>query len=62
MPCYIAEGQDIELAQYGTSNTGRFKTLYREGLKNRYGALMQTISGVHYNFSLPNGILASEVR
>lgn len=40
MPCYIAEGQDIELAQYGTSNTGRFKTLYREGLKNRYGALM----------------------
>ena len=29
------------------------KTLYREGLKNRYGALMQTISGVHYNFSLP---------
>ncbi|MGU0016025.1 hypothetical protein ACVXG9_11330 [Escherichia coli] len=28
-------------------------TLYREGLKNRYGALMQTISGVHYNFSLP---------
>lgn len=53
MPCYIAEGQDIELAQYGTSNTGRLKTLYREGLKNRYGALMQTISGVHYNFSLP---------
>ncbi|HBL4692247.1 glutamate--cysteine ligase [Citrobacter sedlakii] len=53
MPCYIAEGQDIELAQYGTSNVGRMKTLYREGLKNRYGALMQTISGVHYNFSLP---------
>ncbi|MDO2033986.1 glutamate--cysteine ligase, partial [Escherichia coli] len=44
---------DIELAQYGTSNVGRLKTLYREGLKNRYGALMQTISGVHYNFSLP---------
>lgn len=53
MPCYVKEGQDIELAQYGTSNVGRFKTLYREGLKNRYGALMQTISGVHYNFSLP---------
>ncbi|ELQ6106658.1 glutamate--cysteine ligase [Cronobacter turicensis] len=55
MPCYIKEGQDIELAQYGTSNIGRFKTLYRSGLKNRYGALMQTISGVHYNFSLPLG-------
>ncbi|CAI8918054.1 glutamate--cysteine ligase [Kosakonia quasisacchari] len=53
MPCYIKDGQDIELAQYGTSNIGRLKTLYREGLKNRYGALMQTISGVHYNFSLP---------
>ncbi|EOI3553103.1 glutamate--cysteine ligase [Cronobacter turicensis] len=53
MPCYIKEGRDIELAQYGTSNIGRFKTLYRSGLKNRYGALMQTISGVHYNFSLP---------
>jgi glutamate--cysteine ligase len=53
MPCYIAPGQDIELAQYGSSNVGRLKTLYREGLKNRYGALMQTISGVHYNFSLP---------
>lgn len=53
MPCYIEQGQEIELAQYGTSNIGRLKTLYREGLKNRYGALMQTISGVHYNFSLP---------
>ena len=53
MPCYIDNGQNIELAQYGRSNIGRFKTLYREGLKNRYGALMQTISGVHYNFSLP---------
>ncbi|PWC10051.1 glutamate--cysteine ligase [Brenneria roseae subsp. americana] len=53
MPCFIAAEQDIELAQYGSSNIGRFKTLYREGLKTRYGALMQTISGVHYNFSLP---------
>ncbi len=53
MPCYIDDGQNIELAQYGSSNMGRMKTLYREGLKNRYGALMQTISGVHYNFSLP---------
>lgn len=53
MPCFIESGQDIELAQYGSSNAGRFKTLYREGLKNRYGALMQVISGIHYNFSLP---------
>lgn len=53
MPCFIDHAQPIELAQYGSSNMGRFKTLYREGLKNRYGALMQVISGVHYNFSLP---------
>lgn len=53
MPCFIEEEENITLAQYGTSNLGRFKTLYREGLKSRYGALMQTISGVHYNFSLP---------
>ncbi|OKP02991.1 glutamate--cysteine ligase [Xenorhabdus eapokensis] len=53
MPCFIDEEENITLAQYGTSNLGRFKTLYREGLKSRYGALMQVISGVHYNFSLP---------
>lgn len=52
MPC-VASESDIILAQYGSSNEGRLKTLYREGLKNRYGAMMQTISGVHYNFSLP---------
>ncbi len=53
MPCFIESEDRITLAQYGSSNVGRFKTLYREGLKNRYGALMQTIAGVHYNFSLP---------
>ncbi|MGE9551422.1 glutamate--cysteine ligase [Erwinia amylovora] len=53
MPCLIEDCQQIELAQYGSSNIGRMKTLYREGLKNRYGSLMQVISGVHYNFSLP---------
>ncbi|RWR01636.1 glutamate--cysteine ligase [[Pantoea] beijingensis] len=53
MPCFIGAGDEIELAQYGSSNIGRMKTLYRQGLKHRYGALMQTISGVHYNFSLP---------
>ena len=53
MPCLIEDANKITLAQYGTSNIGRMKTLYRQGLKNRYGALMQTISGIHYNFSLP---------
>ncbi|MCE2596240.1 glutamate--cysteine ligase [Motilimonas cestriensis] len=53
MPCYCADEEQIELAQYGTSNIGKMKTTYREGLKNRYGSMMQIISGVHYNFSLP---------
>ncbi|MBJ3816075.1 glutamate--cysteine ligase [Shimwellia pseudoproteus] len=53
MPCFVESSDKIELAQYGSSHIGRFKTLYREGLKNRYGALMQTISGVHYNISFP---------
>ena len=53
MPCLIDDSDKIELAQYGRSNIGQMKTLYRQGLKNRYGALMQVISGVHYNFSLP---------
>lgn len=53
MPCFVAKEDDIILAQYGSSNEGLLKTLYRQGLKNRYGAMMQTISGVHYNFSLP---------
>ena len=29
------------------------KEVYRLGLGHRYGRLMQTISGIHYNFSLP---------
>lgn len=53
MPCYITDQEQIPLAQYGASNVGRMKTLYRQGLKNRYGSMMQAISGVHFNFSLP---------
>ncbi|MCE0489634.1 glutamate--cysteine ligase [Pantoea sp. Mb-10] len=53
MPGYVEDAENIQLAQYGSSNIGKMKTLYRQGLKNRYSALMQIISGVHYNFSLP---------
>lgn len=51
MPCYVGDEDDIQLAQYGSSNSGKMKTLYRQGLKRRYGSLMQIISGVHFNFS-----------
>lgn len=53
MPCYVQSEDNVELAQYGHSNVGKMKTAYRQGLKNRYGSMMQIISGVHYNFSLP---------
>lgn len=54
MPCLLGEDDDIPLAQYGTSNTGRMKTLYRRGLGVRYGRRMQTIAGIHYNLSFPD--------
>ncbi|XBC44215.1 MAG: glutamate--cysteine ligase [Buchnera aphidicola (Schlechtendalia peitan)] len=52
-PPFVDSENSIILAQYGTSNLGKMKKLYRIGLKNRYGVLMNIISGVHYNFSLP---------
>lgn len=52
MPCPLGNA-DIPIAQYGSSNIGRLKTLYRHGLHNRYGSLMQAIAGIHYNFSMP---------
>lgn len=52
MPCILSEEKDIPVAQYGTSNVAKMKTVYRLGLGLRYGRIMQTISGVHYNFSL----------
>jgi len=54
MPCTVETEDDIELAHYGNSNVGKMKTLYRQGLKNRYGSIMQTVAGVHYNFSMPD--------
>lgn len=53
MPCGLPAEDDIPLGQYGSSNIGKAKTVYRQGLSHRYGRRMQTISGVHYNFSLP---------
>lgn len=53
MPCMLSDNNDdIPLAEYGTSNIGKLKTLYRSGLGVRYGRKMQTIAGLHYNFSI----------
>ena len=53
MPCRIPDDANIPLARYGTSNVGRMKTIYRRGLGHRYGRQMQTIAGVHFNYSVP---------
>lgn len=54
MPCVLSREDNIPVARYGSSNVARMKTVYRLGLGHRYGRLMQTIAGIHYNFSLPD--------
>ena len=54
MPCLMGNDNSIPIGQYGSSNIGMAKTVYRRGLGVRYGRLMQTISGIHYNFSVPD--------
>ena len=53
MPCRLEADEDIPIARFGTSNVGLSKTVYRNGLSHRYGRRMQAISGIHYNFSVP---------
>ncbi|MEQ8860653.1 MAG: glutamate--cysteine ligase [Pseudomonadales bacterium] len=52
MPCVLGSDAEIPVGRYGSANIARAKTVYRLGLGNRYGRLMQTISGIHYNFSV----------
>ncbi len=54
MPCRIPNDALIPIARFGTSNRGRLKHIYRVGLEHRYGKMMQTLAGIHYNFSLPD--------
>lgn len=56
MPCFVGNEQDIHIARYGSSHSGRMKNLYRRGLTYRYGGGMQIISGVHFNFSVPQAM------
>ena len=52
MPCRIPADAEVPLARYGKSNVGQMKTIYRRGLGYRYGRHMQTIAGVHFNYSV----------
>ena len=53
MPCGIDGDESIPIARYGTSNIGRMKHVYRHGLWHRYGRTMQSIAGIHFNYSVP---------
>ncbi len=55
MPCELSSDAEIPIARYGSSHQGRIKSIYRHGLLIRYGGMMQAISGVHFNYSLPQG-------
>ena len=52
MPCRILDPARIPIARFGSSNLGQMKHIYRLGLEHRYGKMMQSIAGIHYNFSL----------
>ncbi|MFO8141367.1 MAG: glutamate--cysteine ligase, partial [Marinobacter sp.] len=54
MPCEVDGDASIPIAHYGSSNTGQLKHVYRQGLAVRYGRMMQSIAGAHYNLSLPD--------
>ncbi len=52
MPCEIEGEESIPIAYFGESNSGRMKHVYRRGLAWRYGRPMQSIAGIHFNYSV----------
>ena len=52
MPCAFKNEKEIKIAEYGHTNSGMLKHIYRKGLRLRYGSIMQCVSGIHFNFSL----------
>lgn len=52
MPSRLDGNDSVRIAEYGDSNIGQLKHVYRKGLDVRYGRVMQSIAGLHFNFSL----------
>ncbi len=52
MPIGLDGDDSIPIARYGRSNIGLMKQIYRRGLAHRYGRTMQSIAGVHFNYSI----------
>ena len=58
MPGVIKDELDVPIAQFGSSNVGQLKHVYRHGLWHRYGRKMQCIAGLHYNYSVSEELWA----
>ncbi len=56
MPCGINGDESIRIAEYGPSNIGQMKYIYRKGLWHRYRRTMQSIAGIHFNYSVPEAL------
>lgn len=57
MPCIVGGDRSIPIAEYGHSNVGMMKHVYRHGLDWRYGRSMQAIAGIHFNYSFSEPFL-----
>lgn len=51
LPAILPDERLIPVAVFDNSERGKLQTTYRLGLALKYGKKMQTISGIHYNFS-----------
>ncbi|MCF7806405.1 MAG: hypothetical protein K9M07_00670 [Simkaniaceae bacterium] len=60
MPCRLPTYNDSFIADFGATNEGERKWLYRKGLQQRYGHQVQLICGLHYNFSIQDEWLKKE--
>ncbi|MBS9778062.1 MAG: glutamate--cysteine ligase [Gammaproteobacteria bacterium] len=56
MPAFIDNTENVEIGNYGLSNAGKMRRLYRKGLALRYGKAMQLIAGMHFNYSICNDL------
>ena len=56
-PQLFLKDTDIKIADYGSSAKGKFKKNYRKGLAERYGRGMQSIAGIHFNYSYSDELI-----
>ena len=57
-PPYIRSEQDIPIAQFYDEDAQ--KTVYRQYLSDRYGRYKMVFSGIHFNFSFTDELLAAD--